>query len=89
MSGRWVDLREDMGELRQLPEATPPPSPPVRPRTSSAAPLSVGIGRVYERFLEMPTVFVLGVTWLAGVALLGSCALVLYLAVSALISGWW
>jgi hypothetical protein len=57
-------------------EATPPPS---------AATLSVGIGRAYERFLEMPAVFVLGVMWLAGVALLGSCALVLYLAVSALI----
>jgi hypothetical protein len=65
-------------------EATPP-APTVRPRTSSAAPLSVGIGRVYERFLEMPTVFVLGMMWLAGVALLGSCALVVYLAVSALI----
>jgi hypothetical protein len=57
---------------------------PVQPRTSSA-PLSVGIGTTFERFLEMPVAFVLGVMWVAGVALVGSCALVLYLAVSALI----
>ncbi len=60
---------------------------PVWPRTSSdAAPLSAGIVvRVYERFLEMPVALVLGVSWLAGVALVGSCALVVYLAVRALI----
>ena len=57
---------------------------PVQPRTSSA-PLSVGIATAFERFLEMPVAFVLGVMWVAGVALMGSCALVLYLAVSALI----
>ena len=33
----------------------------------------------------MPVTFVLGVMWLAGVALVGSCALVVYLAVRALI----
>ena len=60
---------------------------PVRPRTSSdAAPLSAGIvGRAYERFLEMPVALVLVVSWLAGVALMSSCALVVYLAVRALI----
>lgn len=57
---------------------------PVQPRTSSA-PLPVGIATAFERFLEMPVAFVLGVMWVAGVALMGSCALVLYLAVSALI----
>ena len=37
------------------------------------------IVRSYERFLELPVAFVLGAMWLAGVALLGSCALTLYL----------
>ena len=60
-------------------EATP------SPQQGSSAPLSVAIGRAYERFLEMPVAFVLGVMWLAGMALIGSCALVLYLVVSALI----
>jgi hypothetical protein len=41
--------------------------------------------RAFERFLEMPVAFVLVVMWLAGASLMGSCALVLYLAVSALI----
>ena len=35
--------------------------------------------RSYERFLEMPVAFVLSVMWAAGVALLGSCAVTLYL----------
>jgi hypothetical protein len=59
---------------------------PVRPRSSSAArPLSVGMGSAYERFLDTPVAIVLGVMWLAGAALMGSWALVLYLVVSALI----
>ena len=64
-----------------------PAATPVRPRTSSSgAPSSaVGIGGAFERFLEMPVTFVLGVLWLAGAALIGSCVLVLCLAVSALI----
>jgi hypothetical protein len=33
----------------------------------------------YERFLELPVAGVLAVMWVAGVALLGSCALTLYL----------
>ena len=47
--------------------------------------MSVAIGRAYERFLEMPVVVVLAVMWVAGAALLTSCALALYLAVSMLI----
>ena len=47
------------------PAAVTVPAAPVLPRTSSSAtpppPLSVGMGRVYERFLEMPVGFVLGV----------------------------
>ena len=34
--------------------------------------------RAYERFLELPPAFVLGVMWLAGVALLGALGWVLY-----------
>jgi len=33
----------------------------------------------YERFLELPVVVVLAVLWLAGAALLGTCALAAYL----------
>ena len=33
----------------------------------------------YERFLEMPVAGVLAVMWMAGAALLGSCAMTLYL----------
>jgi hypothetical protein len=40
---------------------------------------------VLERFLELPVGLVLAVLWVAGAALVGSCALVLYVAVSALI----
>ena len=36
------------------------------------------VGQAYERFLELPVVVVLAVLWLAGTALLGSVALVLY-----------
>jgi len=35
--------------------------------------------QVYEQFLELPVVVVVGVLWLVGAALLGACALVLYL----------
>jgi hypothetical protein len=64
---------------------TPKKRPQPSAKTSSTTPSSVGIVRAYERFLEMPATFVLGVMWLAGVALVGSCALVVYLAVRALI----
>ena len=36
------------------------------------------VGQAYERFLELPVVVVLAVMWLAGAALLGPVALVLY-----------
>jgi hypothetical protein len=54
-------------------------------RVEAAPSTSSRIGRAYEGFLELPVAFVLGVLWLAGAVLVGSCALVLYLAVSALI----
>jgi hypothetical protein len=44
------------------------------PSTPTQGPMA----RAYERFLEMPVGVVLALLWLAGAALLGSCALVLY-----------
>ena len=40
----------------------------------------VGVASAYEGFLELPQVVVVLVLWVAGVAFLGSCALVLYMA---------
>jgi hypothetical protein len=53
-------------------------------KSSSAAPSSVGVGRAYERFLELPVPVVLLVTWVVGTALLGACALLAYTVISAL-----
>ena len=44
----------------------------------ASARLTIVLGRTYERFLGLPPAFVLAVLWMAGVALLGSIALVLY-----------
>jgi hypothetical protein len=56
------------------------------PTTPTApTPISADIGQAYEWFLELPVVIVLTVLWVAGVALLGSCALVLYMAGSVLV----
>ena len=67
-----------------IPATNTSPTAPVK--TPSAVPSSAGrSGRAYKRFLELPVALVLGVMWLAGVALIGSCALVVYLVVSALI----
>ncbi len=38
------------------------------------------IGGTFERFLELPPMFVLVAMWLVGAVLLGSCALALYFA---------
>ena len=54
---------------------------PKEPRTT----LSAAIGRGYESFLQMPVVVVLTVLWVVGATLLGSCAVVLYLAGSMLV----
>ena len=40
--------------------------------------LPLWMGQAYERFLGLPPAFVLAVMWVAGVALLGSIALLLY-----------
>jgi hypothetical protein len=57
---------------------------PVPPGTSAYL-LSLAKNRAFERFSEMPVVIVLTLLWIAGAALMGTCALVLYLAVSTLI----
>jgi hypothetical protein len=44
------------------------------------------IDATYGRFLEMPAAVVLTVLWLAGVALFGSCVLMLYILGSLLVS---
>jgi hypothetical protein len=44
-----------------------------------------GVESAYEGFLELPPVVVVLVMWVAGVALLGSCALVLYMAGSVVV----
>ena len=45
------------------------------------------LGRAYERFLALPRAVVLTIFWLAGVALVGLCALALYLVWQALRAG--
>jgi hypothetical protein len=55
-----------------------------KPRTT-AAPVSPGIGRAFEWFLELPVAVVLLVLWVVGVALLGAWGLVAYALISALV----
>ena len=43
------------------------------------------VGRAYEGFLELPVLVVLGVLWVAGVAMLGLCVLVAYTIISTLL----
>ena len=45
------------------------------------------LGRAYEWFLTLPRPLVLTILWLAGVALVGLCALALYLVWQALRAG--
>ncbi len=50
----------------------------------TTATVSVGIGLVYEWFLELPVPVVLLVVWVVGAALLGAGALLAYTVISAL-----
>jgi hypothetical protein len=43
------------------------------------------IQRAYDRFLQLPRPVILLVMWVVGLVLLGSCVLVIYLYVSALV----
>ena len=50
------------------------------PELHRIAPVSDGfLGVSYERFWQMPVAVVLTVLWLAGMALLSSCVLMLYI----------
>ncbi len=46
---------------------------------------ALSVVRSYERFLELPVAIVLAMMWVAGAALMGSCALTLYLLGSSLL----
>jgi hypothetical protein len=56
---------------------------PTKGRTTPT--LSARLGLAYEWFLEWPVRVAVLVLWVAGVVLLGTCALVAYAAVSALL----
>lgn len=62
-----MDDRAATVGVKEAPVVSPTPSTP------TAGPMA----RAYERFLKMPVGVVLALLWLAGAALLGSCALVL------------
>ena len=49
--------------------------------------LKEGLGQSYKRFLALPVPVVLTIFWLAGVALVGLCALALYVVWQALRAG--
>jgi hypothetical protein len=55
-----------------------------KPR-ATAAPVSRRIWLAYEWFLELPVAMVLLVMWVAGTALLGACAVLVYAGLSALV----
>jgi hypothetical protein len=57
--------------------------PRTEPRTG--APVSTGIGLVFEWFLELPVQVVLLVLWVAGIVFFGACALLTYMGISALV----
>ena len=59
-------------------------TPTTRGRTTAAS-VSEGVGLAYERFLEFPVLVVLVVRWVSGIALLGTCALLAYAIISALV----
>ncbi len=53
--------------------------------SSTATPTPKRMVLAYERFLGMPVLVVLAAMWAAGVAILGSCVLVLYVVGSVLL----
>ena len=64
---------------QRLTEEAPVP----KQRTTSS--VSAGIGRAYERFLGLPVWVVLSIMWVGGAALLGACALAVYVVASVLV----
>ena len=61
----------------------PTKQPTTKPRTD--APVSTGIGLAFEWFLGLPVPVVFLVMWVAGIVLLGACALLTYVGISALV----
>ncbi len=53
--------------------------------SSTSAPTPKRMDRAYERFVGLPVWAILAVLWVAGAALLGSCALALYMVGSVLL----
>jgi hypothetical protein len=47
--------------------------------------VSTGIGLAFEWFLELPVQVVFLVLWVAGIAFFGTCALLTYMGISALV----
>jgi hypothetical protein len=52
---------------------------------TAAPPVSREIGLGFEWFLELPVQVVLLVLWVAGIVFFGACALLTYMAISALV----
>jgi hypothetical protein len=50
-----------------------------------AASVSRGIGLAYEWFLELPVQVVMVVLWVAGTVFFGTCALMTYVGIAALV----
>jgi hypothetical protein len=63
---------------------TPTEVAPV-PKERTTSSVSAGIGRAYERFLGLPVWVVLSIMWVGGAALLGACALAVYVVASVLV----
>jgi hypothetical protein len=63
----------------------PPTTKPSTKSSTTAAPVSTRIGLAYEWFLQLPVALVLLAMWMAGTALLGACALLMYAGISALV----
>jgi hypothetical protein len=65
----------------------PTKQPTTKPRTESRtdAPVLTGIGLAFEWCLGLPVPVVFLVMWVAGIVLLGACALLTYVGISALV----
>ena len=66
-----------------MPTKQPTTKSRTEPRTD--APVSRGIGLAFELFQGMPGPVIFLVMWVAGIVLLGACALLTYVGISALV----
>lgn len=75
---------EPVWDMPTQPHTTKPsPESKSKPR-ATAGPGSRGLWPAYEWFLELPAAVVLLIIWVAGVVLIGACALLAYEGISAL-----